>query len=203
MNIKQKQTDIENAYGYQKGKAGRGINRDYEIDRYARYTLYKINNKGLLYSPGASHHPVMTYSGQARTWRTTCLTHISVGIYLFYRHTYIHTEIYVYRWNERNVVNHLHFSKKVPNSRRAHFLIKKLILFKFKWLVAIKIKYFYITLKHFCLPHQNGHLKVHLSISVFSQKPWRATAGVSSVSASPGWPATWDEVWNRSLPLPG
>lgn len=87
----------------------------------------------------------MTYSGQEpeelhawHIYQWACTYFIGI-------HTHIHTHIqkYMYRWNERNVVNHLHFSKKVPNSRRAHFLIKKLILFKFKWLAAIKIKYWY------------------------------------------------------------
>ena len=60
--------------------------------------------------------------------------------------------------------------------------MKKFILFKFKWLVAIKIK-FDVTLKCLCLPHQNDHLKVRFLISVFSQKPWQAAAGVQAQAA--------------------
>lgn len=84
----------------------------------------------------------MTSRGKEPEELHGCLTHTSVCIHLFYRCTHTHTEIHAHV-NERNVVDHLHFSKKVPNSRRARFLIKKFILFKFKWSVAIKIKYWY------------------------------------------------------------
>lgn len=128
----------------------------------------------------------MTYSGQKpeelHAW------HIYQWAYTYFTgmYTYIHTYRNICTGEmSGNVVNHLHFSK-VPNSRRAHFLIKKLILFKFKWLAAITIKYWYHPETHACLakwPPESASF--HLCLL---QKPWRATAGVSSVSASPGWP---------------
>ena len=45
-------TDIENIYGYQRGKGGGGINYEYEINRYKQLYIKWIRNKDALYNTG-------------------------------------------------------------------------------------------------------------------------------------------------------
>ena len=63
--IKQIDSDIENKCMVTKGKRWRGINQEFEINRYTLLYIKQINNKGLLYNSGNySQYFIISYNGK-------------------------------------------------------------------------------------------------------------------------------------------
>ena len=92
INTNQKQTHrhrkslwLPKRKGWKRGK------QDYEINRYTGYTLYKINNKGLLHSTeNYIQYLVITYSGK-ESEKNICITDTYISVHIQTLYVYIYT----------------------------------------------------------------------------------------------------------------
>ena len=79
-----KPTDIENTYGYQRGKlcvwgGGCQINQEFGINMYNLLYIKEINNKDPLYSTGNyTQYFVITYEGKESERKKNIYIHIDV-----------------------------------------------------------------------------------------------------------------------------